>query len=64
MKSVREGEILYIPYKSNLKINDTNELIKLKGTHRLREETYDCWGEGWGKGWLRILGWMCTHCYI
>ena len=40
------GEISYIPYMWNLNINDTNELIKLKETHRLREQTYDCWGEG------------------
>ena len=36
----------------NLKRNNTNELKKLKETHRLREQTYDCWWEGW---WERII---------
>ena len=44
-KSDREGEILYYtPYEQNLKRDDRNELlfIKLKETHRLREQTYGC----------------------
>ena len=41
------GEISYdIPYMWNLKGNDTNELTKQKETHRLRERTYGCLGEG------------------
>ena len=30
----------------NLKRYDTNELTKQKETHRLRKQTYGCWGEG------------------
>ena len=45
--SQTEREILYdIPYMWNLKRNDTNELTKQKETHRLRKQTYGCWGEG------------------
>ena len=29
-----------------IKINDTYELTKQKGTHRLRERNYGCQGEG------------------
>ena len=29
-----------------LKRNDTDELTKQKGTHRLTKPTYGCWGEG------------------
>ena len=36
----------------NLIINDTDELTKQKETHRLKEQTYDCWWEGW---WGRII---------
>ena len=25
-------------------------LLKQKQTQGLREQAYDCWGEGWGKG--------------
>jgi hypothetical protein len=38
-----------MPYMWNLKRNNTNELYKetkQKETHRLREQIYDCWGEG------------------
>ena len=46
-KSDRDGEILYaILYMWNLKGNDANELIIEKATHRLREWTYGCQGEG------------------
>ena len=27
-----------------------NLLNKQEQTHRLREKTYGCWGEGWGEG--------------
>ena len=27
-----------------------NLLKKQEQTHRLREKTYGCWGEGWGEG--------------
>ena len=30
----------------NLKRTDTNELTKQKETHRLREQSYGCWGKG------------------
>ena len=50
-KSERERAILYdIGYKWNLKVNDTNELTKQKQIHRLRQGTYDCQGEWWGRG--------------
>ena len=39
-----------IPYIWNQKINDASELTDQKQTHRLREQTYDCWGKGGGKG--------------
>ena len=43
-KSDREEEIAYdIPYMWNLIRKDSNELIKQKETHRLREQTYGCW---------------------
>ena len=46
-KSDRDGAILYaILYMWNLKGNDANELIIEKATHRLREWTYGCQGEG------------------
>ena len=32
----------------NLKRNNTNSLTKQKETHRLREQTYSCQGEGLG----------------
>ena len=49
-KSHREREISHnITYMWNLKGNDTNELTKQKQTNRLREWTYGCWEEGWGK---------------
>ena len=34
----------------NLKTNYKNELTKQKETQRLREEAYDCQGEGQGEG--------------
>ena len=47
IKLDREGEISYdFPYMWNLKRNNTNELMKQKETHRLRKQTYVCWGEG------------------
>ena len=33
-----------------------NLLIKQKQTHRLREGTYSCHGEGWGEGTVREFG--------
>ena len=58
---IREGDISYnIPYMWNLKGNDTNELTKQKETHRLRKQTYGCWG----KGYLGSSGRSCTHSYI
>ena len=58
---IREGDISYnIPYMWNLKGNDTNELTKQKETHRLRKQTYGCWG----KGQLGSSGRSCTHGYI
>ena len=39
-KSDREEDI---PYMWNLIRKDSNELIKQKETHRLREQTYGCW---------------------
>ena len=33
-----------------------NELEKLKETHRLREQSYDFAGEGWGEGRVRECG--------
>ena len=47
-QSDREGEISCdIPYTWNLKRNGTNELPEQKETHRLREWTYGCLGDGW-----------------
>ena len=40
----------------NLKRNNTDELKKLKETHRLREQTSDCWWEGWRKRIIREFG--------
>ena len=58
----QRGEISYaIPYMWNLKGSDTNELIKQKETHRLREWTYYCLGEGWEEGIVNF-GWTCTYC--
>ena len=34
----------------DLKGNETNELTKQRESHRLKEGTYSCQGEGWGKG--------------
>ena len=30
--------------------------LQNRKTHRLRELTYGCWGEGWGEGIVRELG--------
>ena len=52
-----------IPYKWNLKRNDTNELKKQKKTHRFREQIYGCQGEG--EGMVRDLGMdMYTLLYL
>ena len=40
----------------------TNLFTKQKETHRLREQTCGCQGEGEGK--LGSLEWTGTHCYI
>ena len=49
LSEVSDGEILYdIPYMWSPKRDDTNELTKQKETHRLREQTCGCYGEGWG----------------
>ena len=40
--SDREGEIYDMPYRGNLKRNDTSELTKQKQTHRLRGLDYGC----------------------
>ena len=29
-------------------------MYTLLNRHRLREQTYGCLGEGWGKGWLGV----------
>ena len=51
------GNILYgIAHMWSLKINYANELTKQKKTHRLREQTYGCLGEGWGKGIIKEFG--------
>ena len=44
--SQTEKKKCHILYIWNLKGNDTNKLTKEKKTHRLREWTYDCQGEG------------------
>ena len=45
----------------NLERNATNELTKKKETHRLRKQTYGCWGEGI----VREFGMdMCTLLYL
>ena len=31
-------------------------LTKQEETHRLKERTYDCWGEGWEEGIVREFG--------
>ena len=60
-KSDREGVLSYdIHYMWNLKRNDTNELIKQKETHRVREWTYGCKGVRI----VRDFGMTCTHCYL
>ena len=47
LREVREGQTSYdITYMCNLKRNDMNEHRKQKQTHRLREQTYGCQGEG------------------
>ena len=33
-----------------------NLFTKQKKTHRLREQTYGCWGKGWGEGRVREFG--------
>ena len=33
-----------------------NLYTKQKETHRLREQIYDCWGDGWGEGVVREFG--------
>jgi len=49
----------------NLKRNDTSELIYKTETHRLREQTYGCQGEGWGEGIVREFGMgMCILLYL
>ena len=37
-----------------------NLLTKQKETHKLRQQTYGCQGEGWGKEIVRAFG-MNTH---
>ena len=50
-----------IPYTQNLKINDTNEPIKQKETHKLREWTYGCQGKNAGEGeWESLDGHVHT----
>ena len=48
----------YIPYKWNLKINDTNELkfTKEKETHRLEKGVTLPLGKGQGEGIVREFG--------
>ena len=38
--------------------------LKQKETHRLREQTYGCWGKEWGERIVRAFGRTCTHCCI
>ena len=46
-----------IPYRWNLKRNDTmNLLTKQKQTHRLQERAFGCWGQPQGRGILRDFG--------
>ena len=46
-----------IPYRWNLKRNDTmNLLTKQKQTHRLQERAFGCWGQPQGHGILRDFG--------
>ena len=33
-----------------------NLYTKQKETHRLREQIYDFWGDGWGEGIVREFG--------
>ena len=47
VSQTEKGEVLYdISDMWNQKRNDTNEFIKQKDTHRLREWTYGCQGGG------------------
>ena len=71
MREVREGQTSYdIPYMWNLKRNDTNELRKQKLTHRLREQTYGCQGEGIIRAFwmdmytLLYLKWVTNRTYF
>ena len=42
-----------------------NLLIKQKETHKLRQQTYGCQGEGWGKEIVRAFGMdMYTLLYL
>ena len=53
-----------ITYMWNLKYN-TNELAKQKQTHKPREQTSGCQGEGCGEGTVREFGIdMCTLLYL
>ena len=42
------------------KMTQINPAMKQKHTHRLRERTYGCGGEGWEEGLVREVG-MDTH---
>lgn len=52
-----EGEIPSdIPYMQDLKRNDANGLMKQQQTHRLRERTHSCPGQGGGEAELESWG--------
>ena len=59
--SYREEEISNdIPDMWTVKRNKQMNLVTTqKETHRLREQTYGCQEEGWGKDWLWSLEWTC-----
>ena len=42
--------------RGSKKKKSDHELTKQKETHRLREQTYGCQGEGWGEGIVREFG--------
>ena len=57
------GHLLYVESKKEM--IQMNLLTKQNQTHRFRDQTHDCWGEGGGKGVVRERGMnMYTLLYL